>query len=350
MKRIIALILCFAMLFCFAGCGEDKKKDDKKNDGGRILYNNVDFKKYIELGDYKNITVDTASEDYKKVYDSLLESDVKNNDFYVKKTEGTIAKGDNVNMDYSGKKDGVAFEGGTAKDQFLVIGSGKFIPGFEEGLIGAQIGSTVDLNLTFPKDYKTADLAGAAVVFTVKINYVKTDDPLPVDEYYKKLGFSSADAYYADAKKSAIKDCILNTVLSSVKVNDYPKADLDKLVELNIKQYDYMYQMQYGMDLKSVLSASGQTMDVFKKNLSESYVKPMMKEQMAYYNILDNENLKVTSADVDKRIEEMIEEYKNAGTNVTREQVVTLLGEYYFEALVISEKVADYLSTKATIK
>ena len=69
-----------------------------------------------------------------------------------------------------------------------------------------------------------------------------------------------------------------------------------------------------------------------------------------YYNILDNENLKVTSADVDKRIEEMIEEYKNAGTNVTREQVVTLLGEYYFEALVISEKVADYLSTKATIK
>ena len=142
----------------------------------------------------------------------------------------------------------------------------------------------------------------------------------------------------------------MRLALSSVKVNDYPKADLDKLVELNVEQNDYMCRMQYGMDLKSVLSASGQTMDVFKKNLSESYVKPMMKEQMAYYNILDNENLKVTSADVDKRIEEMIEEYKNAGTNVTREQVVTLLGEYYFEALVISEKVADYLSTKATIK
>jgi len=350
MKRIVAILLCLIMLFAFAGCGEDEKTDDKK-ESGRILYNNVKLDKYVKLGDYKKITVDTSTEDFKKIYDSMLESDVKNNDFYVKKTEGTIAKGDNVNMDYSGKKDGIAFDGGTAKDQFLVIGSGQFIPGFEDGLIGVEIGSTVDLNLKFPDNYSNSpELAGAAVVFTVKVNYVKTEEALSPDVYYKQLGFASADAYYSDVKKRAVEDYLLTKVLEDASVSDYPKAELEKLVKISIEQNEYTYKMQYGMDIETLLSYSGQTMEEFEKNITENYVKPLMKEQMVLYSILDKQNLKVTSAEVDKRIDEKLDDYKKSGTTVTKEQLISVLGEFYFESLIVSEKVSDYLCKNAEIK
>ncbi len=348
MKRIVAILLCFVMLFAFAGCGEDEKTDGKK-ESGRILFNNVKFDKYVKLGDYKNLTVDTTSKEYTEFYNSILKSDVEDNDFYGTKATGKIENGDIANIDYVGKKDGVAFQGGTASGQDLTIGSGTFIPGFEEGLIGVEIGSTVDLNLKFPDNYSNSpDLAGAAVVFTVKVNSAKS--PLKSEEYYKKLGFSSVEAYNDDVKKRAVKNYLLNAVLSKVTVSDYPKADLDKLVKTNIELYDNMYKMQYGMDLESLLSASGQTMDSFKKSLTDSYVKPMMKEQMAFYNILDNEGLKVTSAEVNEKIDELFKEYNTAESQMTKEKFVNSVGKYYFETLVVSEKVSDYLYKNAEIK
>ena len=132
--------------------------------------------KYIDLGEYKGIEVDTSSDGFGVYYDNQISSDVANYDLYVRKTEGRVEDGDTANIDYVGKKDGVAFDGGTADGYDLVIGSGSFIDGFEDGLIGAEIGSTVDLNLEFPDDYQSEELAGKAVVFTVTVNYVKTDE------------------------------------------------------------------------------------------------------------------------------------------------------------------------------
>ena len=133
MKRILMLILSVSLIaVCFAGCGKAE----------RILYNG-NLSKHVELGKYEGIEIDKNSDDFKKAYEATVASDVESNSLYEKKTEGKVKKGDTANIDYEGKKDGVAFEGGTAKGHDLEIGSGQFIPGFEDGLIGVQIGDTV---------------------------------------------------------------------------------------------------------------------------------------------------------------------------------------------------------------
>lgn len=163
MKKIITITLSIILVLTFlAGCGEDT----------RLLYN-VDLKDYIKVGDYKNIEIDTNSDEYKNQYNALIASDVKGAEVYDDLKEGKVQKGDTANIDFVGKKDGVAFEGGTAEGYELEIGSNSFIPGFEDGLIGVEIGTTVDLDLKFPENYGKEDLNGAAVVFTVTVNSVK---------------------------------------------------------------------------------------------------------------------------------------------------------------------------------
>ena len=169
MKKIIALILALTFVLALSGC--------TKADKGRTMYN-YKMGKFVELGEYKGIEVDTSSAEYKKTYDGIMTDDVQNNGLYIKITEGKLKKGDVANINYAGKIDGVAFEGGTAENQELELGSGQFIPGFEDKLIGVEIGKTVDLNLVFPKDYSNADLAGKAVVFTVKVNFVVIYDKM----------------------------------------------------------------------------------------------------------------------------------------------------------------------------
>ena len=143
MKKIIsaALAVMFTVVFA-AGCGKD----------ARILYNGK-LSEYVELGDYKNIQVNTSSDSFKEYYDDEVSADVSSYDLYVRRTEGMVAEGDTVNIDYVGKKDGEAFDGGTASGYYLTIGSNSFIDGFEEGLVGVEIGSTVDLDLTFPENW-----------------------------------------------------------------------------------------------------------------------------------------------------------------------------------------------------
>ena len=196
MKKIICLLLGVMLTaLTFAGCGKTAE---------RQLYNEK-LSKYINLGEYKGIKVYTKSDEFKEFYNSVISSDVSSNDLYVKKTEGEVANGDTVNIDYTGKKDGVAFDGGTAEGYDLTIGSNSFIDGFETGLIGKKIGETVDLNLTFPENYDSSELAGKAVVFTVKINYVKTEEERKPEDYYSEIGFKTLKAYTDDVTERAVK-------------------------------------------------------------------------------------------------------------------------------------------------
>ena len=193
MKRIIclALIFCF-VLGCLAGCGEKREMF------------NVKLEDHVELTDYKSIVIDKTSKEYTDYFNRIFESYVSSAQAYDKLTEGTVKDGDTVNIDYTGKKDGVAFEGGTAQGQNLVIGSKSFIDGFETGLIGKKIGDTVNLNLTFPQNYQSTELAGKAVVFTVKINYVQAL-PEKNEETAKKLGFADLNAMNADIEENLVR-------------------------------------------------------------------------------------------------------------------------------------------------
>ncbi len=340
MKRILSLGLVFVMLaFVLTGCGE---KD-------RIMYKTVDLTKFVELSDYKNIKVDTASDAFKKVYDSVVAADVEDLDLYVQKTEGKVAKGDTANIDYEGKKDGVAFDGGTAKGYYLEIGSNSFIEGFEEGLIGVEIGSTVDLNLTFPENYQSTDLAGKDVVFTVKVNYVKTTEPQKPEEYFGKMGFKTVEEYNDDVKERAISGYLIEKVLEKSKVKNYPEADVEILKEKFTDMMEKNLQSYYGMTLADYISQTGSTQDSFNKQLLDEQVYPLMNEQMPLYAILDEEKVEVTTSEIDGAVKDMLEDYgKDSG--VTEKQLREYYGEYYFENILVSEKAVEILKKYADIK
>ncbi len=336
MKRILSVFLVVLMAVAMlAGCG---KKD-------RILYGEK-LSKYIDLGEYKGIEVDTSSDEFKKTYDALLSSDVESGGFYKQKTSGTVAKGDTANIDYVGKKDGVAFEGGTAEGYDLEIGSGSFIDGFEDGLIGKKIGSTVDLNLTFPKNYQSEDLAGKDVVFTVKINYVKTDEPLEPAEYYSQLEFGSEAKYLEDVKKRAVEEVLLTKLTEASKVKSYPEKEKEylfteskKVMETNLASYGY--------DLATYLSSMGQTEEQFKEETVKNQITPLMDVQMALYSVIDEEGIEVTKTDINAQAEKVVKEYNN---EVTVEQVKEYYGDYQLEFLAVNEKALEVLYNNAVIK
>lgn len=336
MKRIIsAMLAVFTAAVMFAGCG--------KNDA-RILYNDK-LSKYIKLGDYKNIPVDTKSDTFKEFYNDVISSDVYNNDLYVRKTEGEVANGDTANIDYVGKKDGVAFDGGTAQGYDLTIGSGSFIDGFEDGLIGKKIGDTVDLNLTFPEDYQSTDLAGKAVVFTVKINYVKTDEERKPEDYCKELGFDTLEAYEADVTERAAKDYLLDKVLENSEIKEYPEKDTETIYNAYYNMVDTNIQGQYGIDLATYLSYNSQTEEDFKSSITDEQIKPLMDEQMVLYAVLDNEKIGLTDNEVKAKLDETVKNYDG----VSEEKIKEFYGDYYFEYLAVNEKALDFLYKNADI-
>ncbi len=180
-----------------------------------------------------------------------------------------VEDGDIVNIDYVGKKDGEEFDGGSATGYDLTIGSGSFIDGFEDGLIGHKVGETVDLDLTFPEDYSSSDLAGQSVVFTVTINKIQqkvtpelTDDWVVsqdisgvsnVEEYndyvYDQLMQQAQSSYDSDVQSKVAQYMVEN----STYTQDPPQKMIDRLVE-SAKTYYTNYATQYGMELDDFLT------------------------------------------------------------------------------------------------
>lgn len=195
-KKIVALLLCVTMAAAVTGC--DKKNEEKTPEGTEAVLDTesgtgvssasieYDAKDYVELGEYKGLAV-TIDQDY-SVDENTLRDYVNNtliayNPYYVEVDKETVENGDVANIDYEGTKDGEAFSGGTATGHDLEIGSGSFIDGFEDGIIGMKVGEEKDLNLTFPEDYSNSDLAGAEVVFHVKVNKIQEKKDVTYDTF-----------------------------------------------------------------------------------------------------------------------------------------------------------------------
>ncbi|MDO4608930.1 MAG: FKBP-type peptidyl-prolyl cis-trans isomerase, partial [Clostridia bacterium] len=226
MKKVIAvLLMVILMVSCFAGCGEK-----------RALYSGIDMSKYVEVKDYLGIKVDTKGDQFAEYYNDVLTTDMQDNSLYKEVKDGTVKDGDTINLDYSGKIDGVVFDGGTAEGQELVIGSNSFIDDFEEELIGAKVGETRDVTAKFPDDYSNSpDLAGKEAVFTCTINYIKA--PMTEEEAYKEMDFDSAKDYKENITERAVKNYILNVVCKSAKIKDYPENDTAILTDAMFEVY-----------------------------------------------------------------------------------------------------------------
>ena len=341
MKRFLSLTLViFSLLTLLTACGKTSN----------VLFVNTDFDKVTTLAEYKGLELDTSSDDFKELFNNTVASDVKSNSLYMEKTEGTVLEGDIANIDFVGKKDGVAFDGGTGASYDLEIGSGSFIPGFESGLIGVKIGDTVDLNLTFPKDYGKEELNGQDVVFTVTVNSVQTAEGVEPKDIYKDLGYETLKQYENDVKERTIKNYFLEAVTANSEIKEYPEEDI-KILQTQIKDaLDNNINSYYGMSLEAYLIQTGNNMIDFENNLVSSQIKPLIGDTMPLYAILEKEGVKVTQKDMDAKLDEIVKEYEDAGTATDAATLKKSLGEYSIEGLVVEEKAYEIIKENAKIK
>ena len=277
-KKMVAAAAVCVLAVSAIGCGSDTGSANK--------IRSYDVEKYVTLGDYDGMAVEVAGdfevsdEDVVDYINGMLSYYPS----YEDTDKQTVEEGDCVNIDYEGKKDGVAFDGGTAQGYVLEIGSNTFIDGFEDGLIGVNVGDTVDLNLTFPENYQSADLAGADVVFTVTVNKivekVETSYDKLTDEYVaSNLNYDSVDALYNETKSYmessneqnrvvAERSAVLEKLIESSKV-----AIPDGLLDMKVDQYIQQFTKQNCKDDKTLsdyLSANyNMTEEDFKSTITK---------------------------------------------------------------------------------
>lgn len=334
MKKVISLALVLTFIFALAGCSKVNK--------GRIKYN-LDMEKYVTLGEFEGIKIDTKGEEYTKVYSQFMNSDIQSFDFYTKVTEGKLKKGDVANINYVGKLNGVAFDGGSADNQELELGSNTFIPGFEDGLIGVEIGKTVDLNVTFPKDYGNTELAGKAVVFTVKVNHVviydkitegilKNGDTVNID-FTGKLNGKEFDGGSAKGYKLTLGSGQFiegfEEKLVGVKIGD--------TVDLNLKfPTNYTAELA-GKDVVFTVKVNHVTQ---KRALTpeEYYEKLDYKNVEEYYASLKDrtlENIIMTKVLADAKVKKYPKEEKQMATELGKKAFEKNLQQYYGDSVTL---------------
>ena len=298
MKKYFALVLVVLLVVSsFVGCG-DKDEDN-------TLYYQYDMKEFVKVGDYSN-EIDKSSSDYSyaagNFYDLTFGDNLKG-----KLTEGKVEDGDIANIDYKGLLDGVAFEGGTAAGYDLTIGSNSFIDGFEDGLIGAEIGKQIDLNLTFPKEYHSADLAGKSVVFEVTVNYV-TRMSQPNENNITRYGYESLAAYEKALEEYASAFCLYYNIYRATTIKEYPEKEDDILYDYSIDIYSE-YCSQNNVTLEQFATANGMTEDELYDYISENEVHGNMEFYMVAYYIIQDNNAKLTTEDIEAKRAELDEMY-----------------------------------------
>ena len=226
-KRVMALLLCMAMVLTMTACGgsdSDTAKNTENTEAGMPVVDlakyEYDYTDYVTLCDYTAIPVELA-EDY-EITEENVEAYVKEvftyyGPFYVAdETKTVVAEGDIVNVDYVGKLNGVAFEGGTAPNQNIDVsgncaagGYTAYIDGFTTGLLGAEVGTTVDCDVTFPENYGNAELAGKAVVFTFTVNSIQREisfEEMDDTVVQENFGVASVEEFYATIREGLVSD------------------------------------------------------------------------------------------------------------------------------------------------
>ncbi len=271
----------------------------------RGLYYHYNITKYITVGEYSK-EVSRTSSDYKDAYDAFY-TDTFGTDFETKVTEGKVADTDVANIDYVGKLNGEAFDNGSDTGYDLDIDNSNFIEGFADGLIGAQIGKTTNLNLTFPTDYHATDLAGKDVVFEVKVNYVTRKTEL-TDDNVKRYGFSSLADYEKKAEEYAAKVCLLYNIYDATTFNSYPKKEQKAMYDNTISYFEDFCKAN-NITLEQFAATNGMTLDEFDEYINEYEIKGSMDFYLVVYYVLQINDTELTEADVEAKRAELQEKY-----------------------------------------
>ncbi|MDR1905327.1 MAG: trigger factor [Clostridiales bacterium] len=260
-------------------------------------------------------------------------------------------KGDTVIIDFCGSVNGVKFEGGTAQKHELELGSGAFIPGFEEQVEGMNIGDEKDINVKFPDDYGSEELKGKDAVFAVKLHEIKFKEiPALDDEFAKDVSeFDTLDEYKADIKKkleaanvekakNADEKTLIDAIVKNTEV-EIPEAFVEKECESLVRQFEYKLMYQ-GLKLKDFFAYSGQTEDDLKASYKEA-AERNVKSRLVMEEIIKREDIKLDSQKLDEKFAEMAKRDK-----VSLEDYKAKINhrEYdYFANEVLTESLYDFL-------
>ena len=285
-----------------------------------VITATVTVKPEVTLGEYKGVKVE------KTVYatkDEDIDAEIKRaqeqNARMIPVEDRAVKMGDSTVIDFEGFVDGVAFEGGKGEDYTLVIGSGSFIPGFEDALVGAEIGKETDVNVTFPEEYHADELKGKAATFKVTVKSI-TEKELPEldDEFAKDISEFETFAEYKNSikekmdkaneerTKAEFENAVLEQVTEATTV-EIPECMIDQRLNDMLRDFDYRLSSQ-GMKLEQYMQMTGTTVDSFKEQFKDQ-ATAQVKMNLALEAIAKQENIEVTEEDVDAELAKMAEAY-----------------------------------------
>ena len=373
-KKAVALLLCVSMMMTLNACGKTNKDNTQGTEtvaetetevipsSADITYDAGD---YVSLGDYMNMEV-TLDKDY-QVTDEMVKNYVNNNvianyPYYVESDKTVVENGDVANIDYEGLLDGEAFDGGTAQDYDLEIGSGSFIDGFEDGLIGAEVGKETDLNLTFPEDYGNSDLAGKEVVFKVTVNAIKekqdiTYDTL-TDEYVTYLSDKLGASYETvndltsdirtyleeqanSSRTQAIRSAVIAKLPEVCTVNALPDGLLDARMQEYLKKFEDTYCKD--TTLEDYLSSTyNTTVDDFKTQV-QSEIETELDTQLILEAIAAVENIEFDEDGFNSYVSSLLSSYGYDSEDALYENYAQTAedGKVYLQTIYLCNKALD---------
>ena len=333
-KRLTAVVAGICALSLLGGCAS-----------GAISNDNITIKKYKGLEVEKVEQIAVTDEDV----EMSIQSDLETLATKTEVTDRAAQLGDIATIDFEGKKDGVAFEGGAGTDYELELGSGQFIDGFEDGVVGHKIGETFDLDLTFPEDYGSQDLAGQAVVFTVTLKGLqqKNVPELTVDileqlgtkattiEEYKAQIRSDLEVSNKETAESTLLASVWEALVDQCEVKKFPEGMLDDYVKNLKEQYSYYAQM-YGMEIEEFFK------QIFGMS-AEEVAKTTATQELAINLIAEKEGLNISDKEYKEGMKELSSQYGYEDT----EEFVKAYGEDTVRKALLQEKVGKFLVDNA---
>ncbi|GLI84933.1 trigger factor [Rossellomorea marisflavi] len=288
----------------------------------------VQVKPEVKLGDYKGLEVEkvddeVTAEDVEAELTSLQEKQAE----LVVKEEGKAEEGDTVTMDFEGFVDGEAFEGGQADNYSLELGSGQFIPGFEEQLVGVAAGEEKDVEVSFPEEYHAAELAGKAATFKVKIHEIKAKELPALDDEFAKDADEEVETLaelkekienrLKESKKTEAETAVREALVEKASENaevEIPDVMVDAEVDRMMQEFGQRLQMQ-GMTLELYFQFSGQSEEDLRGQMKEDAGK-RVRTNLTLEAIAAAENLEVTDEEAEEEVNKMAEQYNMSADNI----------------------------------
>ncbi len=282
----------------------------------------VTVKPEVKLGEYKGLEVEDkkASVTDEDVNDELKTLQEKQAELVVKE-EGQVEEGDTVVIDFEGYLDGEKFEGGSAENHSLEVGSQSFIPGFEEQLVGKSAGEETEIKVTFPEDYQAEELAGKEATFKVNIHDIKYKEVPELDDEFAKDVDDDVETLdelkektkqrLIDEEENEIENQKRETLINKASENseiDIPQAMVDNELDRMVQEFEQRLQMQ-GMTMEMYTQFSGQTEDDLKEQMKED-ARKRVQTSLTLEAIAETEQLEATEEDVDKQLEDMASQYQ----------------------------------------